>query len=216
MQGKVNIINATTGSVNYTPSGTVSRPTFSGSQDTVGVQSGSGESNYTPEGSVSAPTLHVTTTNSDIYVIQKQLVDGQYTPNVGSLPVLTTTVMNENLTIGFNSGTLPVCETKSVANGISESYADSPTFQGVGTHLSVTYTPRGTVSTPSFSGTGARLQGELDGTSTIESTGTYRPAGSVSRPTFTGTTATASVKYTPAGTVTTPTFNGTASTITVS
>ena len=61
------------------------------------------------------------------------------------------------------------------------------------------YTPSGTVTQPTFSGTA------------FNSTGNYTPSGTVAISTGTGT-----ANYTPSGTVTQPTFSGTAGTVTVS
>ena len=72
------------------------------------------------------------------------------------------------------------------------------------TGLKGAYTPAGSVSQPTFSGTAATISA------------VYTPAGSVSQPTFSGTPATISAKGTPAGTVSQPTFTGTQATIVVS
>ena len=72
------------------------------------------------------------------------------------------------------------------------------------TGLKGSYTPAGTVSQPTFSGTAATIK-----VPTIS-------GGTVSKPTFTGTAATITVKGTPAGTVSKPTFTGTAATLTQS
>ena len=66
------------------------------------------------------------------------------------------------------------------------------------------YTPQGSVSQPTFSGTPATLKGGIT------------PGCTVGQPTFSGTAATISSKGTPSGTVSQPTFSGTEATITVS
>ena len=76
----------------YTPAGTVSQPSFTGSSTTS-----SGK--FTPEGSVSAPTISVDSAGSTTTV--NSITD------VGTLPSLTTTVVNETLTIRWSTGTLP-------------------------------------------------------------------------------------------------------------
>lgn len=76
-----------------------------------------------------------------------------------------------------------------------------------------TYKPAGTVSQPTFSGTGVNLK--FAGTA-LSSTGKFTPAGSVSQPTFTGDEVNVSVSGTPTGDVSQPTFTGTSATITVS
>lgn len=166
-------------STSYTPTGSVSQPTFSGSTMTstgnftpsgsVTISTGTGTANYTPEGSVSAPTITVTPSTGTVNSIT----------NVGTLPsatmpVFTTTVTNENLTIGwadgsFNAGTLPTKGSDTtVVTGITSATSSQPTFTGTGTELkgsfsgtsgnvSVSGTPQGTVSQPSFSGTQATV-----------------------------------------------------------
>ena len=78
--------------------------------------------------------------------------------------------------------------------------------------MSVTGTPSGTVSQPTFSGDGVQLK--FNGTA-MTSTGTFTPAGTVSQPEFTGGESVVSVTGTPTGTVSQPTFTGTPATITV-
>ena len=92
--------------------------------------------------------------------------------------------------------------------------------------MSVTGTPSGTVTQPTFSGTGVRLvTGNIavPNTYTATFTGTEdevsvtgTPSGTVSQPTFTGTKTQLSGTTTAAGTVSQPTFTGTQATITVS
>lgn len=115
----------------FTPSGSVSQPSFSGTQATISMSG-------TPTGSVAAPTIteSKTTVNS--------------ITDVGTLPALTFTVTGENLTIGWSAGTLPTKGSDtSVLTGAS---ASAPAFTGSTLSLSTTYTPAGTVSQPSFSG----------------------------------------------------------------
>ena len=72
---------------NYTPAGTVSQPSFTGSETTS-------TGNFTPAGSVSKPSITVTPTTDSVYSIT----------DVGTLPELTTSYdsTNETLTIGFS------------------------------------------------------------------------------------------------------------------
>lgn len=128
---------------NFTPSGSVTISTGSGTANytpagsvTVKAQKsgGTASSNYTPEGTVSV-TPSTTTVNS--------------ITAVGTLPSLTMTVSNENLTIGWSQGTLPTKSSdQTVATGIS-----SASFSGTQVSLS-----------GSFSGTGAELKGSFSGT----------------------------------------------------
>ena len=99
---------------------------------------------------------------------------------------------------------------------------------------SCSYTPAGSVSTPTFTGTGVRLvtgniavpktyTSTFTGTA-FNSTGSYTPAGNVTTTTASTENKTTTVSkansgdatYTPQGTVSKPSFTGTAATITVS
>lgn len=234
--------NSASGS--YTPAGTVSQPTFSGSSltstgnftpqggvtlssaattstgavsyisalgtksfsgtaatikpkvtaaGTVAISTGSGTANYTPAGSVSAPTISVSSAGSTTTV--------NSITAVGTLPELTTTVTNENLTIGFSQGTLPTKGSNTTVKTGDASY---------------------TASQPSFTGTGVELKAAFTGTE-VEGSASYTPAGSVTvnsttsylTGSFSGTQGSVSVSGTPSGTVSQPTFSGTAATITV-
>lgn len=196
--------SAATINMDYTPAGTVTKPTFSGTQATISaaftpagtitVGTGTGTANYTPAGSVTltAPTVTLSTSNI-------RPVTSVGTLPTATMPVLTTTVANEVLTIGwtdgtFNAGTLPsLAASTAFATAVSSVTSGTATFAGTGVELKAT-----------FSGTAGNA------------TATYTPAGSVTQPTFTGTSATISASYTPSGTVTKPTFTGTQATITVS
>lgn len=226
--GNVTISKAASGTANYTPEGSVSQPTFTGTSFT---SSGSykpegsvtistaqtGTANYTPAGTVSTPTITVTPNTTTVNSIT----------DVGTLPSWTGTVANENLTIGWSTGTLPTKGSNTtVATGIKSATSTQPSFTGTGAVLtgsfsgtsktvSVSGTATGTVSQPTFTGTGAVLQGSFTGTS-FNSTGSYTPAGSVSQPTFSGDEFESTATFTPAGTVSKPSFTGTQATITVS
>lgn len=182
--------NSASGS--FTPTGTVSQPSFSGSEmtstgsvtpsGTVSVTTattenktatvapaGSGEATYTPAGSCTGANVSLTTTTVNSITA------------VGSLPELTTNVSNETLTIGWSAGSLPTKGSNTtVATGVD------------------------TITQPTFSGTGVRLV-----TDNIAVPATY--TGS-----FSGTAASVSVTGTPSGTVSQPSFSGTAGTVTVS
>ena len=194
------------GNANYTPQGEVSQPTFSGSELTstgTYTPSGSvtiskaqsGETNYTPEGTVSTPTVTVTPDTDTVNSIT----------DVGTLPIFSATVQNENLTLSFSPGTLPTKgNAQTVVTGIQSATATQPTFTGTGARLegsftgtqgnvSVTGTPSGTVTQPTFTGTGVDLEATFTGTQgNLSVTGT--PAGDVSQPTFSGTQDTITVE----------------------
>ena len=221
---------SSSGTTTYTPGGTVTQPTFSGtattstgnftpagtiaftnSNQTATVsKASSGTATYTPEGSVAAPTISVATAGTTTTV--------NSITAVGTLPSLTTTVANENLTLGWNAGTLPTKGANTtVKTGDAAYQASAPAFTGTGARLvtgnisipssaaftgteaevSVSGTPSGTVSQPTFSGTAVRL---VTGNIPVPSTYTA---------TFTGTQGEVSVSGTPSGTVSQPTFTGT-------
>ena len=153
-------------STNYTPAGTVTQPTFSGSEMTATgsftpagtIATGSGTANYTPSGSCSGGAVALTTDTV-------KEVD-----SVGTLPSVTMpsfSVSNEVLTItngSYTAGTLPTTANKTVATGVSS--FTQPTFTGTGVDLeftgtagtvTATGTPAGTVTQPTFSGTQATI-----------------------------------------------------------
>lgn len=208
-------ISKGTGTANYTPEGTVSQPTFNGTTGSVSVTTSgavtavSGSVNTTesggvdikPAGTVSTPTITVTPSTGTVNSIT----------DVGTSPSWTATVSNENLTIGWSAGTLPTKGSDTlVVTGITSATSTQPTFTGTQKylHLSTTkdtvtstgsFTPDGTVSQPTFSGTGAELK--FTGTEkyihttkgTVTSTGNFTPSGTVTQPTFSGTEATITV-----------------------
>ena len=200
MSGLGDLALKDTASATYTPQGTVTQPTFSGSAmtasgaftpagtiqvnessgngtsftpaGTISVNSASGSgTSFTPEGNVAAPTISLVSAGNT----------SQITPfgNAGSLPALSMTVQNEILSISWNAGTLAsageIVSVK-VADGVYS--ATAPTFTGIEKKLA-------------FSGTTKKLA-------------------------FNGTEGSVSVSGTPEGTVTQPTFNGSQATITVS
>lgn len=213
----VSITATASASGNYTPAGTVSQPTFTGKEiestgkfvpdgsvsvttksttnktATVSAAS-SGTATYTPAGTVSTPTITVTPSTTTVNSIT----------NVGTLPSLVTTVLDENLTLTWDAGTLPTKgENTTVATGIESAISSQPTFSGTGARL-VT----GNIEVPnaynaSFSG--------IEGNVTVSGT----TDGTVSQPTFSGTKVQIAGTTTAKGTVTQPTFNGTDATITV-
>lgn len=96
----------------YTPAGSIA----------VNASSGTGTS-YTPEGSVTAPTISVASAGSTASV----------TPfgTQGSLPALTMTVSEGNLSIAFDQGSLPTAGTAvTVKTGDASYEASTPVFSG--------------------------------------------------------------------------------------
>ena len=167
----------------YTPEGTVSQPSFTGTQGNISVSGtpsgsigvGSGTANYTPAGTVSTPTVTVTPESSTGYVASSATGGGSVTAGVAAsatMPVLETSVSNETLVLSWTPGsftpntptavTLPSFSSKNIVTGITSATASQPTFTGIGVELEFTgdqlsstgtFTPEGTVSQPSFTGT---------------------------------------------------------------
>lgn len=80
----------------------------------------SASGNFTPAGSVSKPTIEVTPTTDTVEGVA----------SVGSLPSLTMTVQNENLTFSFDQGALPTkAAAKTFMTGASAE-SSTPTFTG--------------------------------------------------------------------------------------
>lgn len=177
-----------TASGSFTPTGTVSQPTFTGDtmnstgsftpagsvkltngNKTAAVSpASSGTVTYTPDGTVSAPTISVKTAGKTTTV--------NSITAVGTLP--TYTVSGEVLTL--TQGTLPTKgSNQTVKTGDAAYQATAPEFTGTGVRL-VT----GNISVPtsaSFTGTAGSVS--VSGT----------PSGTVSQPTFTGTTGSVTV-----------------------
>lgn len=197
--------NDMTSTGNFVPDGTVSQPTFTGTEGTVSVSGtpagtisvGTGSANYTPAGTVSTPTITVTPNTATKYVAGSATGGGSVTAGSAAactLPVLSTSVSNETLTLSWTEGsfmantptavTLPSFTSQTIVSGIQSASSSQPTFTGTGANLT-------------FSG------------SSMSSSGTFTPAGTVSQPTFTGTSGSVSVSGTPSGNISQPTFTGT-------
>lgn len=190
--------------VSTTATGTVSKPTFSGSElESTGkftpsgsnasssvsgtcsvtpsgsISTGTGTANYTPAGSVSAPTISVASAGSTAKVTG--------ITNVGSMP--TFTVANEVLTI--TAGSTPTADTeKTFKTGDASYSASQPTFTGTGAQLKFT----GSASSGTISGTAAaQTFSGTEGNVSVKGT----PAGTVSQPTFSGNAVSGTVTYSP-------------------
>ena len=125
-------VNETSGTgTSYTPAGSIA----------VNAASGSGTS-YTPEGSVAAPTISVASAGATASI----------TPfgSQGTLPSLTMTVSEGNLSISFDQGTLPAGGTAvTVKTGDASYEATAPAFTGTEKKLAFT----GTEKKLAFTGT---------------------------------------------------------------
>lgn len=136
----------------------------------------SGEATYTPQGSVSAPTISVATAGSTTSV----------TPfgSAGSLPSCTLptyTVSNEILTItagSFSAGTLPSGGTAvTVKTGDASYSASSPSFTGTGARL---VTDSQVLTGASFSGSSMTSTGSVTATGGVTTATTENKTVTVS------------------------------------
>ena len=233
--------NVTVGNHSYTPAGTVTQPTFTGTEGNLSV-SGSpngsvtitansdGTKNYTPAGSVTQPTfsgtaadITVTGTPSGSVTISTGSGTANYTPE-GTISVTPTVTLNSTDVYSItNVGTLPSLTTTVTDETLTIGFSQG-TLPTKGNKQTVATTVNTATATGSFSGTGVRLTGSFSGNA-MNSTGTYTPAGTVSKPTFSGTatrlagafsgsSTTFTGKFTPSGSVSQPTFNGTAANLT--
>ena len=155
-------------------------------------------------------TTGTTSTNSHWSVVQTN-IDGAVTGPSSSV--------DGNIAV-YNGATGRVIKDSGILASDLAKASDLPT-------KSVTLTPSGTISTPTFTGTTATLSHNVTQGS-VSASGDYQPAGTISTPTFIGTTATLTLSgstsgvavtahtYQPAGTVSQPTFTGITATLTLS
>ena len=205
----------------FTPAGTVSQPTFTGSQSTVAITATDSTSgNYQPKGTVSKPTFTggtvnstgtftpegtvsvsaTATTNQTATVSKASSGTATYTPE-GSVAAPTISVKTAGATTTVNSitavGTLPAWGATVSGETLAISW-DSGTLPTKGSNTTVkTGDAAYQASAPAFTGTGARLV-----------TGNI-PVPSTFSGTFTGTEGDVSVSGTASGEVSQPTFTGT-------
>lgn len=124
----------------------------------------SGTATYTPAGTVSTPTITVTPSTTSKYVATSATGGGSVTAGTKAsctLPVLTTSVANETLTIGWSAGsftqntptavTLPSFSSQTIATGISSASSSQPSFTGTGARLVTDSEVYTSVTMPSFS-----------------------------------------------------------------
>lgn len=199
----------------FTPAGTVSQPTFTGSSSNVTITATDNTSgNYQPKGTVSQPTFTGSATTST----------GKFTPE-GSVSAPTISVATAGATATVKNPTKQTVAKTVVAQAPSSSShpANNITYYSVANETlslyQLGYTTGDSITTedvtvktgdasysvsaPSFTGT----EGDVSVSGT--------PSGSVSQPTFTGTKTQLSGTTTPSGTVSQPTFAGTAGTVEV-
>lgn len=196
----------------FVPDGTVSKPTFTGTAGNVSVSGtpagsisvGTGSANYTPAGSVAAPTITVTPSSSTGYVASSATGGGSRTAGTAASCTLPT------LSTTVSDETLTIAWTAGSFTPNTPTQVTMPSFTS---KTIVSGISSATASAPAFTGTGVNLK--FEGT-TMSSSGTFTPAGNVSQPTFTGTSGSVSVSGTPEGNVSQPTFTGTQKAVTVS
>ena len=204
--GTINVNSSTGSGTSYTPEGFIAINASSGEgtsytpEGTLSLSnsSGTGKMEYTPDGTISAPSISLKTAGSTASV----------TPfgSAGTLPSLTMSVSNENLSISFDQGTLPSGGTAvTVKTGDGAYQAVAPTFSGKTKYISF----NGEEKKIAFSGTTKKLA--FSG-----NTKYFGFSGTAKKLAFTGTQGSVSVSGTPSGTVSQPTFTGTQDTITVS
>lgn len=196
----------------FTPSGTVSKPTFSGTEGNLSVSGtpagtigvGTGSANYTPGGTVAAPTVTVTPATATKYVASSATGGGSVT--AGSAASCTLPVLQTSV----SNETLVLSWT---AGSFTANTPTAVTLPSFSSQTIVSGITKAEATAPAFTGTGVNLK--FTGT-TMNSTGKFTPAGSVSQPSFTGTEGSVSVSGTPSGDVSKPTFSGTQKVVTVS
>lgn len=204
-------------SLSYTPAGSVSKATFTGTKGNISAS-------YTPAGNVSIALGEGTANYTPAGTVTKPTFTGTkgtvvinggtgtatYTPaGTISKPNVSVTPSSTTVNSITNVGTLPELTT-TVNNEVLTIGFSKGTLPTKGSNTSVlTGASAALDAAPTFTGTGTRLTGE------------FTPAGGVSQPTFSGTgveltasfagtAGTATGEFTPAGTVSDQTFTGTA------
>ena len=152
---------------NFTPSGTVSTPTFTGSSSNVTITSAaSADGNYTPAGSITGGAFTGASMTST----------GNFTPS-GSITVSTKTTSNKTATVSTTTGDATYTPAGSITGG---------SFTGASMTSTGNFTPSGSVSFTNSNQTAT--------VSKTTGTATYTPEGSVAAPTISvateGTTTT--------------------------
>ena len=210
---------------NYTPAGSVSKPTFTGTafnstgkftpsgSVTVSIEStenksatvtaaSSGTATYTPAGSVSKPTftgsegnVSVSGTPSGSVGISVGTGTANYTP-AGSVSVTPTVTVNTTTVNSITGvGTLPSCTLPELSMGVTNETLSLSWSSGSFN--------AGTLPTKGSNTTVAT------GIKSATATGAFTGTGVELKGTFTGTALTSTGKFTPTGSVSQPTFTGT-------
>lgn len=228
-------------SATYTPAGTVSQPTFTGTTMTatgnftpsgsVTISKGTGTANYTPEGSVASsftgssmtstgkftPSGNVsfTNTNQTTTVSKASTGDATYTPQ-GSVSAPTISVDTAGTTTTVNSitavGTLPALD-MTVENETLAFTWSAGTLPTKGSNTTVkTGDASYTATAPTFTGTGARL---VTGNISVPSSASF--SGTEGDVSVSGTTTgSVSSEFTGTGAELKGSFSGTQGSVSVS
>jgi hypothetical protein len=192
-----------THSGSFTPAGGVSQPTFTGTagsttatEDVVSVtkDSHTHSGSFTPAGGVSQPTFTGTAgsttsiTGTDSTSILTSVKSEGTKPSITSWGGLTGSVANKCLTISYTNGTFNAGSMPTF-NSATKTFASA-------THTHE-YTPSGTVSKPTFTGTAGTVSVNATSSNIAVATDAhthgYTPKGTVSKPTFTGTASSITV-----------------------
>ena len=144
----------------FKPAGTVSKPTFTGSEMTA-------TGKFTPAGSVAAPTISVKTAGSTTTIknptsqtVAKKVETAAPGATAPANVVTYCSVANETLSlyqIGYTTGASITTSNVTVKNGDAAYQATAPAFTGTEGDVSVKGTPAGTVSQPTFTGTSGNV-----------------------------------------------------------
>lgn len=193
------------------PSGTVSKPTFTGTQGSVTVTGtpsgtisvGAGTANYTPNGTVSTPTITVTPNTTTKYVASSATGGGSVSSGTSAACTF------PEMTTSVSNETLTIGWNGGTFTPNTPTSVTLPTFSS---QTIATGIQEASATQPTFSGAGVELA--FTGAS-LTSTGNFTPAGSVSQPTFDGSDLVVEISGTPSGTVSQPSFTGTQGSVTV-
>lgn len=132
---------------------------------TASIEGLSAEASFVPQGTISAPTLDVSLNREQVYIAVSKTSEGSVTAGtIGTaaecvLPVLTTSVSEETLTIGWTEGsftantpttptsvTMPRFSAKSLVTSLGYARAEAPVFTGEETTVTLNPTASVTIS----------------------------------------------------------------------
>lgn len=164
-----------------TPSGTVSKPTFTGIEGKVTALSNNkyvtavniivskyvdGKWEEIPNTANTGDTLKLDAVASGGNVaLVKKYLDSSFVSSVGTLPTFSASVTNETLSFNFNAGTLPKADTVSVLNDVNATYTNPSikvsdiaySYPQNNVMIEGNFTPQGTISQPTFTGNAATV-----------------------------------------------------------